>query len=152
MLYKRFISTAVLVLLAIAIVVALWLTRGPGVQKPKVDFTNRIHTSLYQNSTDSFDAAIQTFPFTNSPETGIHLEWQKPTQTYNHFLVTVTDAQTGWTRTESGEHERVTLDVTDLQPDTKYSFTIRACSDPKCSSWIIASEEVHARTTSKASP
>lgn len=146
MLYKRFITLAVFVLLILAVLIALWLWRAPGVQAPTIDLTGRIHTSLYQGASDVWSAQLTTAPFENSPSTMIHLEWQKPTQTYNHFLITATDAQTGWTRTESGEHERVTLDVPDLFPDTLYTFVIQACLDRDCSAWLIADAETTART------
>ncbi len=154
MLYKRFITTVVFTLLALAILVTLWLMRNPVEKKPSIDLTNRIHTSLYQEAIDVWDAALTTDPFDASPSTMIHLGWQKPIQTYNHFLITVTQPESGWTRTESGEHERVTLDLSDLLPDTKYTFVVQACSDPVCSSWLIADQEVSGQTstTSNASP
>ncbi len=158
MLYKRSISIIVFVLLILAILVAIWFVQKqkPDEKKPYIDFTNRIHTSLYQNATDVWDAALATDVFERSPSTAIHLSWQKPTQTYNHFLITVTNAETGWTHTESGEHERITLDVSDLLPDTKYTFVVQACADPICTSWLIANQEISARTqtstTSNASP
>jgi hypothetical protein len=161
MLYKRSITIAIFVLLVLVILVAIWFARKPINEKAKFDITNRIHTSLYQKASDVWDGSLTTDVFPTSPSTGIHLSWRKPAQKYNHFLITVTNAQTGWTRTESGEHERVTLDLTDMLPDTKYTFIVQACVDPKCSSWMIADEEVSARTakaenqtstTSNASP
>lgn len=72
---------------------------------------------------------------------GIRLTWEKPTQTYNHFLVVIKNPEIGFERKESGEHERTSLDVTDLKPDTSYAFSVQACFDPKCTSWITSNEK-----------
>lgn len=77
---------------------------------------------------------------------GIRLTWEKPSQTYNHFLITITNPETVWSRKESGEHDRVSLDVTDLEPDTTYTFFVQACFDPKCGSWITSTEKPSTRT------
>lgn len=144
MLYKRLITGSVFGLLILVIAVGFWLIRVSKPQVPVLDFTNRIHTTLYQKATGFWDATLVSL---REPTSSIiHVGWQKPTQIYNHFLITITDAKTGWTRTESGEHERITLDLSDLQSDVKYTIVLQACLDRACNAWLVSKEEFEQRT------
>ncbi len=145
--YKRFITVAISTLFVCAILVAVWLLEHPQYSsKQAVDLTNKVHTEFYQKALSYWDAQLETGPFRENSSTGIRLTWTKPEEVYNHFLITVTDAASGWTQTGSGEHDRVSLDQTGLQPDTKYTFVVRACIDVKCESWMTAEKEAEART------
>ena len=81
--------------------------------------------------------------------THLRLEWSKPEQLYNHFVITVTEPLSGYTRTESGEHDRVSLDPDGLKPETEYIFAIQACLDRDCEKWLIATEEYRGTTASE---
>lgn len=150
--YKHLVSVRIFILLALAVAVLFWFMRTPEANGPSIDVTNKVHSVIYQHAVAFFDAKLAATPFVVSPSTGIRLIWQKPEEIYNHFLITITDANSGWTRTESGEHERVSLDFTDLTADTLYTFVVQACIDPSCKSWMTSSEEIHATTTSNDSP
>ncbi|MBI5794375.1 fibronectin type III domain-containing protein [Candidatus Uhrbacteria bacterium] len=137
-------------LLIVAVVILGYLY----LQRPAVDATGKLHADLYRGASDSWDPGIQTFPFrpqdidgqTVGSSTAIRLEWKQPKKTYNHFLLTVTDPATNTTTRESGEHDRVSLDITGLKPDTQYVFALQACFDPRCQTWMIAQDETTART------
>ena len=78
---------------------------------------------------------------------GIRLEWSQPTETYNHFLLP--SQIRVYILQESGEHDRVSLDVTGLEPDTEYVFALQACLDPRCETWLIAQDEYSGRTAAE---
>lgn len=141
--YKRIVTSIIFLLLACAILAAFWVVRRPII--PAIDLTNRIHTSFYKDAKEAWNANLQSVP-NEEDASKIRLTWDKPTKTYNNFLVTVTNPSTGWTRTESGEHDRVSLDVPDLEPDTEYTFVVRACLDPDCTKWFVADKETQSRT------
>jgi hypothetical protein len=122
--------------------------------KLRVDATGKVHTDLYTDATNTWDPHIQVLPFrpqelggeTIGSSTAIRLEWTPPEETYNHFLLTVTDPIAHTTYIESGEHDRVSLDVTGLKADTQYVFALQACFDPSCQAWLVATQETTART------
>lgn len=122
--------------------------------QPPVDSTGKIHTDLYDGASGTWDPEVQVLPFraqdidgkTVGSSTAIRLEWKQPSQTYNHFLLTVTDPSTNTSTIESGEHDRVSLDITGLKADTEYVFALQACFDPRCQTWIVATDEITART------
>lgn len=122
--------------------------------QPPVDSKDKVHTDLYDGASGTWNPEFQVLPFrpqdidgqTVGSSTAIRLEWKQPTQTYNHFLLTVTDLSTDTSTIESGEHDRVSLDITGLKPDTEYVFALQACFDPRCQTWIVATDEITAHT------
>src|SRR3990167_1959182 len=113
-----------------------------------------IHLDLFENASGTWDAHMQVLPFRPKEVNGVtvgfptqlRLEWSKPQQPYNHFVITVTEPLSGYTRTESGEHDRVSLDTDGLTPETQYVFAIQACLDPHCEKWLIGTEEYRGTT------
>ncbi|MBI4437817.1 fibronectin type III domain-containing protein [Candidatus Uhrbacteria bacterium] len=139
------------VLIVIAFIVlgsAWWFSQ------PRMDSTGKYHVALYDEADGTWDAQMQILPArpqdrlgqTVGSSTMLRMEWQKPEQTYNNFLITYTDPVSGATIKESGEHDRVSLDPSGLAPDTEYVFTIQACFDPRCTSWLVAQDEYRGRT------
>lgn len=122
--------------------------------QPRVDVTGKIHTDIYESATSTWDPGVQILPFrpqeindqTIGSSAGIRLEWSQPTETYNHFLLTITDTVANTFFKESGEHDRVSLDVTGLKPDTEYVFALQACLDPRCETWMVSKNEYRGRT------
>lgn len=122
--------------------------------QPHVDSTGKVHTDLYESAMDTWNPEMQVLPFrpqdidgqTIGSSHGIRLEWSQPTETYNHFLLTVTEPVAHTSFKESGEHDRVSLDVTGLKPDTEYVFALQACVDPRCETWLVAQDEYRGRT------
>lgn len=122
--------------------------------QPAVDSTGKIHTEIYNGASGTWNPEVQSLPFrpqdvdgqTVGSSTAIRLEWKQPTETYNHFLLTITNPATNTSIKESGEHDRVSLDITGLKPDTEYVFALQACFDPRCETWIVAENEILART------
>ncbi len=146
MLYKRFIHWSILGIFVLALATGWYFLRLEQSPATSVDTTPKLHATFYQQALAVWDAKLATGPFRENSSTAIRLTWQQPEELYNHFLITITDPQTGWTRTESGEHDRVSLDVTDLQADTKYVFVVRACLNPDCANWIVSHVETQAQT------
>jgi hypothetical protein len=113
------------------------------------------HKPLYKDAIDVWKAGLATTLFHPQTlletkigsSTTISFAWKKPSKIYNHFLITVTDPITQWTRTEAGEHERVTLDASGLNPDREYIAVVQACVDPDCRAWFIADKEVNGKTS-----
>lgn len=120
----------------------------------KADYSNLVHSSLVKNALDTWDSDYKAVKFRPKEINGnkygsasyIRLEWDAPETTYNHFLITITEPRSEWKRVESGEHERFSLDISDLQPDTIYVFMIQACTDPECSTWFAPNSEISQRT------
>ena len=114
----------------------------------------KVHPALFENASGTWDAHMQVLPFRPKEVNGVtvgfptqlRLEWSKPEQPYNHFVITVTEPLSGYTRTESGEHDRVSLDTDGLTPETQYVFAIQACLDPHCEKWLIGTEEYRGTT------
>lgn len=114
----------------------------------------KVHPVLFENASGSWDAQMQVLPFRPKEVNGVmvgfptqlHLEWSKPEQPYNHFVITVTEPLSGYTRTESGEHDRVSLDPDRLTPKTEYVFIIQACLDRDCEKWLIGTQEYRGTT------
>jgi hypothetical protein len=139
----------VLIVLVVLTTLGFFFFRQPG-----VDSTGKIHADLYTGASETWNPDVQVLPFhavevdgqTVGSSTAIRLEWSKPTQPYNHFLLTITNTTTQASTKESGEHERVSLDVTGLTPDTEYVFALQACLDPRCDEWIVADTETPSRT------
>ncbi len=133
---KLIIASAILIIFILVLVFAFWTFKGN--EPEKTPWNSNLQTALFQPQTIAeIERGSSSF---------IRLTWEKPETIYNHFLITVTNPETGWSRTESGEHERVSLDVSDLEPDTMYTFVVQACSDPNCSTWITSNETPSART------
>ncbi len=143
---KSFFLSIALIILAVA-GYFIW-------SQPPVDSTGKVHTAIYDGALDTWNPEVQILPFrpqdidgqTVGSSTAIRLEWKQPTQTYNHFLLTVTDPVANTSTIESGEHDRVSLDITGLKPDTEYVFALQACFDPHCETWIVAADEITAHT------
>lgn len=144
--YKRFIASVIIFLLILALATSVYFLRLQKDTTGDVDLTNKVHSMFYQDAVAYWDAKLTTGPFREGSSSAVRLTWTQPEEIYNHFLMTITDARSGWTRTESGEHDRVSLDVTSLQPDTKYTFVVRACIDVNCNSWMISHQEVDGKT------
>lgn len=145
--YLKLITIVVLLLLVSAIATAIYfVTIRPESIAPRIQLTDKIHSSFYQQALGYWDARLLTAPFQERSSSMIVLQWTKPTQIYNHFLITVTDPKTGWTHTESGEHDRESLNITNLAADTKYVFVLRACIDADCSTWLTSEREAEHRT------
>ncbi|MBI2475280.1 fibronectin type III domain-containing protein [Candidatus Uhrbacteria bacterium] len=134
--YKNAIISIIIIILILAIAVIFWTQQK--IDSDKTSWNSNLLTSVFRPQLIA-EAERGSSSF-------IRLTWQKPETTYNHFLITVTNPQTDWSRTESGEHERVSLDVSDLEPDTTYTFSVRACGDPDCKTWITSNEKPRART------
>ncbi|MEK7620613.1 MAG: fibronectin type III domain-containing protein [Patescibacteria group bacterium] len=138
----RFTSILIIVLFTAALVAsAAWLVRSP-----RVDATGKILASLYEGASDTWDAQIQVLPFERAPDRQLTLRWQPPEETYNHFVVTISKADGTLVRKESGEHDRVTLDLDALEPETEYVFALQACLDRRCEQWLVAQEEYRGTT------
>ena len=146
MLYKRFIYWSIFGIFVLAFATAWYLLHLEPLPIASVDATDKLHTDFYQQALEHWNAELTTGPFRENSSTGIRLTWKQPEQIYNHFLITITDPETGWTRTESGEHDRISLDVSDLQPVTNYTFVVRACLDVDCQNWMISTTETEAKT------
>ncbi len=124
---------------------------------PSADPGGKVHADLYEGASGVWDPQTQILPFrpqeingqTIGSSTHLRLEWQKPEQTYNHFLITITDPVSGYTRKESGEHERLSLDPDALSPNTQYVFVIQACLDRRCEEWLIAQDETVGTTATE---
>ena len=134
--YKNAIIAGILIILVLVVVAIFWTQQQTDFQITSWD--SNLQTAVFQPQMIA-EAERGSSSF-------IRLTWQKPETTYNHFLITVTNPETGWSRTEAGEHERVSLDVSDLEPDTTYTFIVQACGDPNCTIWITSNEKPSART------
>ncbi len=140
---RRLILLLIPLIVLTALGVFLWSRQGTP------DASGKVHASLYEGATGTWDAQMKVSPFrtqdidgqTVGSSTQLTLEWQKPTKTYNHFVITITDPVSGYTRSESGEHDRVSLDPDALQPDTQYVFALQACLDRRCEKWLVAQDE-----------
>ncbi|MBI4435406.1 fibronectin type III domain-containing protein [Candidatus Uhrbacteria bacterium] len=113
---------------------------------PRIDSTGKIHASLYEGASDSWDPQMQVLPFERAPSTTLTLRWQPPQETYNHFVVTISTVDGTAVRKESGEHDRLSLDPDGLEPDTEYIFALQACLDPRCQAWLIGQDEYRGTT------
>lgn len=112
----------------------------------RIDSSDKIHTDLYEDASGTWDPQIQVTPFERAPSTMMSLRWQPPQQTYNHFVLTLSKADGTLIRKESGEHDRMTLDLDALEPETEYVFALQACLNPRCKQWLIAQEEYRGTT------
>tara|TARA_B100001964_G_C13974619_1_gene483425 strand:- start:123 stop:611 length:489 start_codon:yes stop_codon:yes gene_type:complete len=127
-----------------------WLS----VQPPPINATGKHHTEFYEGATRVFDAQLEILPFqpqviedaTVGSSTYLRAEWRQAARTYNHFLITISDPASEFTRTEAGEHDRVSLDLSDLTPDTEYNIVLRACLEPVCDNWYVSEHEYTGRT------
>ena len=145
---KLLISIAIGLLLLLALITAVILNKKQDVsQQSTTDLSTRVHQHLYAQASQVWESQFKTEALGRESSTMIRVVWQKPTQIYNHFLITITNPVTGWTRTESGEHDRVSLDVSELQSTTSYTFALQACLDPRCDAWIISDTEPQATTS-----
>lgn len=140
---KYFLSISVLILLGI-LGYAWWSST------PKIDSTNKIHADLYEGASDSWDPHLEITPFERAPTTALTVRWQAPEKIYNHFLLTISNTDGTILRKESGEHDRLSLDLDALEPATEYIFNLQACLNPRCESWIIAQEEYRGTTQALA--
>ncbi len=149
--YGRMKKILPLLAVAIVIIAGYFLTRGPN-----IDLTDKHHLRAYEGAKDVFDAQLQVMPFypsdtvdATSPvasSTYLRTQWSAPEKIYNHFLITISDPQSDFTRTESGEHDRVTLDLSDLTQDTSYVIVLQACLDPSCERWLVSDVEYQGTT------
>jgi len=114
----------------------------------KIDSTGMLQANLFDEAERTWDPAMEVLPFELNPTTQITLRWQPPEKNYNHFVIWISDASGNLIRTESGEHDRSSLDPNGLSPGTDYVFDIQACIDPDCKSWYIGKDEYHGTTAS----
>ncbi|MCR4313839.1 MAG: fibronectin type III domain-containing protein [Candidatus Uhrbacteria bacterium] len=133
-----------LIVLAVTGVAGFWWF-----SQPRIDSTGKMYVDLYEGAADTWDPKMEVVAFERAPSTMMTVRWQAPEQTYNHFLVTISKANGTLVRKESGEHDRVSLDLDALEPETEYVFAIQACLDPRCTEWFIAQDE-YAGTTQAA--
>ncbi|MBI4592045.1 fibronectin type III domain-containing protein [Candidatus Uhrbacteria bacterium] len=114
--------------------------------QPIVDSTGKLQTELYEGASGVWDPQMEVVAFERSASNTLTLRWQPPQETYNHFLVTISKADGTLLRKESGEHDRVSLDLDGLEAATEYVFTLQACLDSRCEAWLIAQEEYRGTT------
>ena len=120
-----------------------------------IDTTDKFHKDIYTGALDTWSPEFSTDFFRsqviNDVEFGssstISVTWTKPELTYNHFVLTISDPASDWFRKESGEHERVSLDLDALTPGTEYLMVLQACLDSECEEWYV-SETEHTGTPS----
>ena len=142
----------IIIILIILAILGYVIFREPG-----ADPTGKQHVSLYEGAKTSVSMEITASPFrgqdidgqTVGSSTVIHVEWEKPNKEYNHFLITISDPASDYSSTESGEHDRVSLDLTILEPNTSYLIALQACLDPYCKNWYVADEELSVTTPQK---
>ncbi len=147
----RFLVPIIIVIILLGLGIFLWMRQNAP------DARNKVNTDLYTGATGTWDPQMMIFPFRTQEidgqvvgsSTQLRLEWRKPEQTYNHFVVIITDPISGYTRKASGEHDRVSLDPDALQPNTTYVFALQACLDRHCKQWLIAKEEYRGTTASE---
>lgn len=113
-----------------------------------IDLSDKVHGDLYEAANGTWDPQMEVTPFELDPSTRISLRWQPPQETFNHFVITLSKADGTLVRKESGEHDRVTLDLDALEPETEYVFALQACLDRNCEQWLVAQEEYRGTTES----
>ena len=114
-----------------------------------VDTSGKFHKDIYSGALGTWNPEFTTDFFRsqiiNDVEFGssstISVAWQRPEITYNHFILTITDPASDWFRKESGEHERVSLDLDALTPGAEYLIALQACLDPECEEWHVSENE-----------
>ncbi len=137
-----------LVLIIIAAAVGLIMFSGDG--GVQVDSTDKFHKDLYDNAVGGWDATLTTHAFEsqeiNSTAVGsssrVRVTWNQPEEEYNHFVLTISDPLSDWFRKESGEHDRISLDLDMLSPSMDYTIALQACLQPTCEEWLISTAEV----------
>lgn len=139
---KRTLILIIVLFTAAVAASGAWLARSP-----RIDSTGKIHASLYEGAVGTWEAQIEVLPFERAPDQQLTLRWEPPEKTYNHFVVTISRADGMFLRSESGEHDRVSLDPDALEPETEYVFALQACLDRHCESWLIAHDEARGTTT-----
>lgn len=112
----------------------------------RIDSSDKIHADLYEGASGTWDPQMEVVAFERAPSTMMSVRWQPPEKTYNHFVVTISQTDGTLVRKESGEHDRVTLDLDALEPETEYVFALQACLDPRCEQWLVAQEEYRGTT------
>ena len=121
---------------------------------PKI-IDDSYHKDFYTQAENTWAAKLEAQKFreqalgelTFGSSSYVSLNWQKPRYKYNHFLITVSNPETGWTRTESGNHDRDMLDLSDLKPATEYTFVVQVCFDPECKKWDVTETEAKETTS-----
>lgn len=119
-------------------------------ERPNIDSGDKLNTNLYEQAVGVWDSELKVSNFRpqiiNDVEFGsstmVTVTWSPPQDAYNHFVLTITDPTSTFSRKESGEHDRFSLDPDRLSPNTEYTFALQACLDPKCESWYISQSEV----------
>jgi hypothetical protein len=119
---------------------------------PTINSNDKLHKDLYEGASGSWNPQMEVVAFERAPSTALTLRWQPPTESYNHFVLTISTADGTLVRKESGEHDRVSLDPDGLESDTEYVFAIQACLDRNCDSWMIAQDEYRGRTEASDLP
>ncbi len=117
---------------------------------------NAFHRDVYDGAKSWFVSDLKAEPViaeavegeASEPVTRFHLSWEKPTKKYNHFLLTITNRTLNTKTLESGNSERVTLDLIGLDLDTEYTIALQACLDPSCKKWLVSKTEVSLTTDS----
>ncbi|MBI4256468.1 fibronectin type III domain-containing protein [Candidatus Uhrbacteria bacterium] len=137
------------------IVLAIVLTAGISgyawwFSQPQINSTGKIHMDLYEKASDTWDPQIQILPFERSPSTTLTFRWHAPEKPYNHFVITISNADGTLLRKESGEHDRLSLDLDGLEPGKQYVFALQACLDPRCEAWYISQDEYGGTTVDRS--
>ena len=132
---------SIAIVIALATTTTVWFLHGS-----RIDATGKLHANLYEGASGTWDPQMEVLPFEPDPSTRISLRWQPPEQTYNHFVVSLSKADGILIRSESGEHDRMSLDLDALEPETEYVFAIQACLDRRCEQWLVAQQEYRGTT------
>ncbi|PJA45070.1 hypothetical protein CO174_05085 [Candidatus Uhrbacteria bacterium CG_4_9_14_3_um_filter_50_9] len=142
--YIRIIAIVVILL----VIAMAWQIRG------RVNTSDRFHTEIYTEAEGTQAMNLTASGFREQEVNGeligsssyLRIEWTAPEKEYNHFLLTMTNHETGWSKKESGEHERFSLDIGDLEANTTYTLVLQACLDPTCERWYASDTELTATT------
>lgn len=130
-----------IILTVFAIISYIWSSTAT-----RIDSTDKVHSDIYSNANGTWNPQMEVTPFERAPSTMMTLRWQPPEETYNHFVVTISKADGTLVRKESGEHDRVALDLDMLESQTEYVFALQACLDSRCEQWLVAEEEYRGTT------
>ncbi len=151
---KKFLLGIVILIGAAVLAISLSQSKQATETFLPLDPENREHRSLYFDATRTWNSELKAKEynpqFINGENVGsaskVSLSWKLPNDVFNHYLITVTNPDSGWTRTESGESGRTELTLSELLPNEKYTFVLQACFDPACKEWFVSEKEEVFRT------
>jgi len=137
---KYILPTIIILMCAGVIGVLFYITTT------EIDSTGKIHADLFDQAKRTWDPVMEVLPFEPNPTTQLTIRWQPPEKDYNHIVIWISTASGELLKSESGEHDRVSLDPDGLEPGTEYVFAIQACIDPDCKRWYIGQDEYRGTT------